>query len=290
MEFKHIGIVGKPQAKTLTPHIINLARYLDRLGIVVYLDCGNGCDYSGFNGITGALSLYLDKVDLVIVIGGDGTLLAVGRVVADCSIPILGVNQGRLGFMTDIAINTMFEVLDTILVGCKYTIEERSLMQAVVKRNGVVVYNAIALNDIVISRGAIGNMIEFDISIDEQFVLSQKSDGVIFTTPTGSTAYALAAGGPILHPQSHVFSIVPICPQSLSNRPLVVSDLVTINFSLIKENATQIHFDGQQCFDLSCFDQVILTKYAKVLKIIHPQGYNYYDTLRRKLNWSKRVS
>ncbi len=148
----------------------------------------------------------------------------------------------------------------------------------------------LALNDVVISRGAIGNMIEFNISIDNDFVLSQKSDGVIFSTPTGSTAYSLAAGGPILHPQAHVFSIVPICPQSMTNRPLVVHDSATIEFDLVRENATQIHFDGQECFDLQFQDKVVLAKHPQQFKIIHPRKYNYFHTLRTKLDWSKRVS
>jgi NAD+ kinase len=133
-------------------------------------------------------------------------------------------------------------------------------------------------------------VIEFDIKIDGEFVLSQKSDGIIFATPTGSTAYSLAAGGPILHPHSNVFAIVPICPQSLTNRPLVVGNSVAIEFTLIRENATQIHFDGQECFDLEYHDQVILSKHPKTLRLIHPHGYNYYRTLRKKLDWSKRVS
>lgn len=192
--------------------------------------------------------------------------------------------------MTDIAVNEMTEIIDSVVLDGQYNIELRSFLMAEVIRDNKVLALAIALNDVVISRGAIGNMIEFDISIDGQFVLSQKSDGVIFATPTGSTAYSLAAGGPIMHPNAKVFSIVPICPQALTNRPLVVHDEAVIEFTLVRENATQAHFDGQETFDLRFHDQVRLSKHPKALRLIHPHGYSYYSTLRQKLDWSKRVS
>ena len=290
MHFKQIAIVTKHQNPDVTDHISLLANHLKQLGANVYIDC-NDClndDFVGYT--TGSITQFLTELDLVIVVGGDGTLLSVGRIVANHDIPIIGVNKGKLGFMTDIAADEMLQKLDSILIEGSYTIEQRDLLNANVIRHNKVVYTAIALNDVVISRGAIGNMIEFDIKIDGEFVLSQKSDGIIFATPTGSTAYSLAAGGPILHPHSNVFAIVPICPQSLTNRPLVVGNLVAIEFTLIRENATQIHFDGQECFDLEYHDQVILSKHPKTLRLIHPHGYNYYRTLRKKLDWSKRVS
>ncbi len=192
--------------------------------------------------------------------------------------------------MTDITVDEMIVVIQSILVDNNYTLEARSLLAAKVIRDGKTVDNGVALNDIVISRGAIGNMIEFDINIDNQSVLSQKSDGVIFATPTGSTAYSLAAGGPIINPDAKVFSIVPICPQSLTNRPLVVNDSGVIEFILMRENSTQLHVDGQECFNLIYKDKVILNKHPKQLQFIHPQDYNYYKTLKRKLEWSKRLS
>jgi NAD+ kinase len=192
--------------------------------------------------------------------------------------------------MTDVVVEEMIEVIENIILKSNYTIESRTLLHANVLRDNKNEYHSVALNDVVISRGAIGNMIEFDIQIDGQFVLSQKSDGIIFATPTGSTAYSLAAGGPILHPNANVFSVVPICPQSLTNRPFVTSDDSVIEFILARENATQIHFDGQECFDLQLNDRVFLKKYPEVIRLIHPRGYNYYRTLRKKLEWSKRVS
>lgn len=291
MFFKHVALVGKYQSTTLTTHIVNLYEHLQSLGVNVYVDCDGYCDSENFTGITtGSLSNWHDILDLVIVVGGDGTLLSAARGLVNHNIPVIGVNQGKLGFMTDIAVDDMLNVIDTVIINGHFTIESRSLINASVIRDNKEIMQAVALNDVVISRGAIGNMIEFDISIDDHFVLSQKSDGVIFSTPTGSTAYSLAAGGPILHPQAHVFSIVPICPQSMTNRPLVVYDDARIEFDLVRENATQIHFDGQECFDLQFQDKVLLSKHPKKFQIIHPDGYNYFHTLRTKLDWSKRVS
>lgn len=291
MRFKHIAIVGKYQSTTLSAQVLTLAHHLQDMGIKVCIDGMNNSSSDEFKEFTtGCLNEWLSVLDLVIVVGGDGTLLASSRVVVNNGIPIIGINQGRLGFMTDIVANDMFEALDKILLNGDYIIEERALLEAKVMRNNQCVYTAIAINDVVISRGAVGSMIEFEISIDNEFVLSQKSDGVIFATPTGSTAYSLAAGGPIIQPKSQVFSIVPICPQSMTNRPLVVSDKVMIEFKLIRDNATQVHFDGQECFDLKYKDEVLLTRYSKPLHLIHPKDYNYYHTLRNKLDWSKRVS
>ncbi len=291
MKFNNIALISKYQTTELVEHIEKLAEYLSTLNIQVYLDCGKHCDNKKFAEYkTGNLKDWLDEIDLVIVVGGDGTLLSVARVIVDYNIPIIGINQGKLGFMTDIAVDEMITIIQDILVNNNFSIETRSLLAAKVIREENIVDEGVALNDIVISRGAIGNMIEFDISIDKQSVLSQKSDGVIFATPTGSTAYSLAAGGPIIHPDANVFSIVPICPQSLTNRPLVVSDNGVIEFILMRENSTQLHFDGQECFNLRYQDKVILNKYPKQLQLIHPQNYNYYRTLRRKLEWSKRES
>ncbi|MCE3268140.1 MAG: kinase [Burkholderiales bacterium] len=291
MQFKNIAIVGKYQSDNLTMQILELVKFLHKIDMNVYVDCGDLCNYEKLHNCqTGKLAGWLKILDLVIVVGGDGTLLSAARQIAGHNIPIIGVNQGRLGFMTDISISNMLPVLEQIIKSNEYNVEERTLINGVVIRDNKVFHSALALNDIVIARGAIGNMIEFDLSIDGQFVLSQKSDGVIFATPTGSTAYSLAAGGPILHPGSGVFAIVPICPQSMTNRPIVVSDNVNIEFSQIRENATQLHFDGQECIDLNFQDKVLLSKHLATLKLIHPKDYNYYYTLRRKLDWSKRVS
>ncbi len=291
MQFKNIALIGKYQAIELIEQVLQLAKHLKTKGFNIFIDSSTYCAIEGFGEFEhGELDNWLDNLDLVIIIGGDGTMLSVARTIVNHDIPIIGINQGKLGFMTDISIEEMSNTIDDMLIRQNYTLESRTLLSAKVIRNHKLIFRSLALNDVVISRGAIGNMIEFDITIDKQFVLSQKSDGVIFSTPTGSTAYSLAAGGAILHPHAHVFSMVSICPQSLTNRPLVVNDDVKIEFTLIRENATQIHFDGQECFDLLYQDQVVLTKHNKRLKILHPTQYNYYRTLRRKFDWSKRIS
>ena len=291
MQFKKIALVGKLGSVAIVEHILPLAVYLNSIGIMVYIDCQQECvQYIDEKFDVGDLLDWIDVLDLIIVVGGDGTILSVARKAVNFKIPIVGVNQGKLGFMTDIAADEMILGIENIVLNNNFIAEYRSLLLAEVYRGDKIVYNSVALNDVVISRGAIGNMIEFDIAVDGQFVLSQKSDGIIFATPTGSTAYSLAAGGPILHPKSPVFSVIPICPQSLTNRPLVVSDNSTIEFTLAMENATQIHFDGQECYDLVLNDKVILKKYPEMLKLIHPTEYNYFRTLRKKFDWSKRVS
>ena len=288
--FTHIAIIGRRNSPHLLEHVTRLANFLQQTGCVVYVDSNLADEIDCSACKIGELSQWVSLIDLAIIVGGDGTMLSAGRELVNHNIPIIGVNQGRLGFMTDIAIDDMLSVIQEILIKRNYIHEERSLLSAQVIRCGKFVYQSLALNDIVISRGAIGSMIEFEMSINNEFVHSQKSDGVIFSTPTGSTAYSLAAGGPILHPCSNVFSIVPICPQSMSNRPLVISDNLIIELILVKDTPTIIHYDGQDYFDLQLGDQIIITKAKRPLKLLHPGSYNYYRTLRTKLDWAKRVS
>ncbi|MCX8515168.1 MAG: hypothetical protein RL017_945 [Pseudomonadota bacterium] len=291
MLFKNIAIVGKYHNNDLTGHVSKLAEYLQNEHFNVYIDINRNSEVAEFAKFNiGKIEEWTNFINLVIVIGGDGTMLSVARRVVNYAIPIIGINQGRLGFMTDIAIGEMFTAVEDIVVNKNYTLELRTLLKVVIIRDNKQIIQYVGLNDIVISRGNIGSMIEFNISIDDQFVLSQKSDGIIFATPTGSTAYSLAAGGPILHPQAAVFSIVPICPQSLTNRPIVIHDSAKIEFDLVRGNSTLLHIDGQDCFDLQLNDKIILSKFPKQFTIIHPQNYNYYTTLRTKLYWSKRVS
>ena len=190
MKFKNIALIGKYQSSDVTDLVITLAKHINSLGLIAYVDCSEYCSINN-NFIelnTGNINSWLDILDLVIVIGGDGTLLSVARKIVDHNIPIVGINQGTLGFMTDISADKMLATIDDIILNANYKLEKRSLIHAKVMRNNQIITENIALNDVVISRGGIGNMIEFDISVDSDFVLSQKSDGVIFATPTGSTA------------------------------------------------------------------------------------------------------
>lgn len=288
--FINIAIIGRRNSAHLIEQVSKLAACLIALGCRVYIDSGIADEQFCPAYRYSQLEDWVGEIDLAISIGGDGTMLSVGRAIVNYGIPVVGVNQGKLGFMTDIAVEEMLDVISTMILEHKYVEEERSLLSAQVIRNGLVVNQALALNDIVLSRGAIGMMTEFEMSINNEFVQKQKSDGVIFATPTGSTAYSLAAGGPILHPHSKVFAIVPICPQSMSNRPIVISDEAMIELNLISDNMTILHYDGQEYFNLNQYDHVVISKSERPLRLLHPMDYNYYNTLRSKLDWSKRVS
>ncbi len=178
--------------------------------------------------------------------------------------------------------------MEAILRG-EYVPEDRILLHASLVRDGVEISHALAFNDVVFSRGATGAMIEFEVFIDTQFVYSQRSDGLIVSTPTGSTAYSLASGGPILHPTVPAITLVPICPQSLSNRPIAVNDSSVVEFVLTRGSDTHVHFDGQSHQAVLERDRVILRRYHNTLRILHPIGYNYYDMLRHKLHWGERL-
>lgn len=288
--FTNIAIIGRRNSEHLVEQVTKLAEWLQDFGCRAYLDDSVANDFYCPGYRCGKLADWIDAIDLAIIIGGDGTMLSVGRQIVNHGIPIMGINQGRLGFMTDISADEMLPIIKDMLMMREYVEEERTLLSAQVIRDGKFVYNDLALNDIVISRGAKGSMIEFEMSINNAFVQTQKSDGVIFSTPTGSTAYSLAAGGAILHTDAKVFSIVPICPQSMSNRPIVISDDAEIELTITRDTTTIIHYDGQEYFDLAKNDKVVISKSKRPLRLLHPMSYNYFNTLRTKLDWAKRVS
>ena len=241
-------------------------------------------------------NLYLDNeclkksCDLIIVIGGDGSFLSAARTIIDANVPILGIHKGRLGFLADLNFDKIKSSLMAILSG-KYIEERRSLLQAsVVPTNNKKISKNCALNDIVFFNGKIPRLMEFEIFIDKQFVLQLRADGLIIATPTGSTAYSLSAGGPILYPTLRVFNLVPMSPHTLSSRPLVINENSNIQLKLLDHpNNTDcgLSFDGQNYVKLNISDQIIITKYPTELRLIHPVKYNYFTMLREKLGWSK---
>ena len=241
-------------------------------------------------------NLYLDNeclkksCDLIIVIGGDGSFLSAARTIIDANVPILGIHKGRLGFLADLNFDKIKYSLMAILSG-KYIEERRSLLQAsVVPTNNKKINTNCALNDIVFFNGKIPRLMEFEIFIDKQFVLQLRADGLIIATPTGSTAYSLSAGGPILYPTLRVFNLVPMSPHTLSSRPLVINENSNIQLKLLDHpNNTDcgLSFDGQNYVKLNISDQIIITKYPTELRLIHPVKYNYFTMLREKLGWSK---
>ncbi|WP_434626857.1 NAD kinase [Chromobacterium sp. CV08] len=286
--FKHICLVARHSKPGITPSLLLLADHLAAGGATVLIDKESvGPDEA--NG-----HVLIDRndmgklADLCIVLGGDGTMLSIARLLAPYRVPLVGINQGRLGFMTDIPLHEMLSSIDAILHG-QFVPEDRILLQAAVVREEAEVASALAFNDVVFSRGAVGSMIEFEVFIDNQFVYSQRSDGLIVSTPTGSTAYSLASGGPILHPTLQAIALVPICPQSLSNRPIAVNDSCEVEFMLTRGLDARVHFDGQLHCDLMEMDRVLIRRYRNPLRILHPEGYNYYDMLRHKLHWGERL-
>jgi len=228
------------------------------------------------------------KADLAIVVGGDGTMLAAARELVRHRVPLVGINQGRLGFMTDIGHDHMQAGVGAILDG-KYAIEERSLLEAEIMRAGKSVLRTIALNEAVIGKGSQGRLIEFELSVDGEFVYRLRADGIIVSTPTGSTAYALSAQGPILHPAVPALTLVPLNPHTLSARPVSVSDRSVIEIMMVHALDARAHLDGLALADMAEGDRLVLKRSADVVRFVHPPGYRYFATLREKLGWSEAI-
>ena len=222
------------------------------------------------------------------MLGGDGTFLSAARKVAPFRIPLIGVNQGHLGFLTQVPRENMVAEIAGMLTG-KHHAEERILLETDLIRGAGSVKKSLALNDVVISRGGAGQMIEFETFINQEFVYTQRSDGLIVSTPTGSTAYALAAGGPILQASLRAFTLVPICPQSMTNRPIAVADTCEIDILITKAGDARAHFDGQSYIDIQSGDILRIRRYRHNLRVLHPVDYSYYTTLRQKLHWGEQL-
>jgi NAD+ kinase len=228
------------------------------------------------------------ECDAVVVMGGDGTMLSIARELAPHGVPLIGINQGRLGFLTDITVEDMYGAVAEILSG-QYVAEERILLNGQVRRGLERVFEATAFNDVVVGKGGSGRLIDLEISINSEFVYSQRADGLVVTTPTGTTAYSLSAGGPIVHPTLEAVALVPICPHTLSARPIVVSSHSRIELILTYADDARVHFDGQHYFDLQSGDHVWITRASRPVTLLHPHSYSYYDTLRQKLHWGKKL-
>ncbi|MDP2811569.1 MAG: NAD kinase [Rhodocyclaceae bacterium] len=226
-----------------------------------------------------------ERADVAVVLGGDGTLLNAARRLAESGVPLTGVNQGRLGFMTDIARDDMLSAMEQMLEG-RFMAEPRFLLDAEVLRAGERVFHTLALNDVVVRKGDIGRLIEINVEVDREFLHVLRADGVIVATPTGSTAYALSANGPILHPAVPGIALVPLCPHALSNRPITLCDQSRIDLTLVPPNDASVHCDGQSRFDAHAGDCVRVTRSSHVATLLHPPGYSYFAMLREKLHWS----
>lgn len=227
-----------------------------------------------------------EHCDLAIVVGGDGTLLTAARSLADAGVPIVGVNLGRLGFLVDVSPGTMLERLGEILDG-HFTEERRSLLNAAIIRDGHVLQETPALNDVVMRIKNVVRMIEFETWINGVFVNIQRADGMVVSTPTGSTAYALSGGGPILHPSLEAILLMPICPHTLSSRPIVVGSSAEIEIRICQgvRETGQVVMDGQNNIDVAAGDTLRIRRKQQMIRLLHPPDYDYYQILRAKLNW-----
>ena len=284
--FRSVALIGRYNTPASAGALAQLGEFLASRGCRVLMeqDTADSC------GVTGLALASYDTIgtecDLAVVLGGDGSMLSAARQLAAHSVPLIGINHGRLGFMTDIAAGTMLETLGEVLDG-KFSIEERTMLSAKVVRAGDTIFSTLALNDVVVNKGAVGRLIEFLVRIDGEFVYDLRSDGLIVATPTGSTAYALSSNGPILQPSMPGFALVPICPHTLSNRPITVSENSRIEVVLKRSIDARLHFDGQPQCDLHEEDHVLVTRADQKIRFVHPPGYSYFAMLREKLHWSE---
>lgn len=287
-KFNRIAIIGRQRLENIQETLASLYHYLKAHGYHVFfeLETGRQLSFIQPNECIPCEQL-ATACELLLVVGGDGSLLHAAHIAVDQSLPVLGINRGRLGFLTDIYPHE-FSKIEQVLNG-HYVEEKRFLLAADINQPGSAPIQA--LNEIVLSQGNSGHMLEFSISIDQQAVCEFRSDGLIISTPTGSTAYALSGGGPILHPTLNAMVLVPMFPHTLSNRPLVIDggSQLTIHISASNKAAPYLTGDGQQPMNVPLPGEVLIKKKAKFLSLIHPLDYNYYQTLRSKLGWQLSV-
>lgn len=292
-QFRHVALFGKthasvtgPALEALRAALEDVAHFLARQGCEVVLDAQT----AQFLGLSGYPTLGLAEMglqcDLGIAVGGDGTMLGVARQMASFGMPLVGINQGRLGFMTDIALKDYAQALTPMLQG-RYQTDVRGLLQAQVLRDGRSVFDALAMNDVVVYRGGTSGMVELRVEVDGHFVANQRTDGLIIATPTGSTAYSLSVGGSLLHPAIGGWIMAPIAPHSLSNRPLVLSDRSCVSIELVAGRYASANFDMQSLASLMIGDRITVQRSAHEVRFLHPEGWSYFDTLRKKMHWNE---
>jgi NAD+ kinase len=286
--FKHVAIVGKYNAVGSKDALERIAHFLHDQGCDVAIEHETALN----TGLTQYHVLDVEGIgaqcDLALVMGGDGTMLGIGRQLARYNVPLVGINQGRLGFITDIPFNT-FEVLLAPMLRGEFEEDQRALMQAGVWRDGHCVFETIAMNDVVVNRGGAPSMVELRVEVDGHFVANQRADGLIISSSTGSTAYALSAGGPLLHPAIDGWLMVPIAPHTLSNRPIVLPSTGEIAVEVVAGRDASAHFDMQTFTSLLHHDRITVRRSAHKLRLLHPVGWSYFDTLRKKLHWNEGV-
>jgi len=284
--FKTVALIGKYKTPGIAEPLLSLASFLREKGVTVVVDNLTAEHLQPNPYRVLPLEDMAGVVDLAIVLGGDGTMLNIARTLVSFKIPLIGVNQGRLGFLTDLSLDTMLQSIESMLKG-EYVTEQRMLLGTRVLRKGQRVFNSLAFNEVVVHRSNVSSMLEFEVRINGEYVYTQRADGLIVATPTGSTAYALSAGGAIVHPSLDVISLVPVCPHTLSNRPIIVAGNSAIEILMHRTEDVRVRFDSHTHFDLHLHDTLLVTRYPEPVYLLHPLGHSYYHTLREKLLWNK---
>ncbi|MDH5327785.1 MAG: NAD(+) kinase [Gammaproteobacteria bacterium] len=289
--FKKVGIIGKYGDPRVSAELQSLCEFLesrDRQIVVDNITSENIAELSRYQSLT--RRELGESVDLCIVVGGDGTLLNAARSLVNYDVPLLGFNLGRLGFLTDISPDDMQAEMTAVFSG-EFIEEPRGLLHTCIYRHGELINQSCAFNDVVVHKWNGARMLEYETFIDGQFINSTRSDGLIVSTPTGSTGYALSGGGPILHPCLHAILLVPICPHTMTYRPIVVyaDSEIEIIVKDCNQAEAQVTCDGQINLGLQAEDRIVISKHKHLIRLIHPKSYDYYSILRAKLHWAKRL-
>ena len=288
VRFRHAAVVGKYQARGIRPMLEEVAHFLVGLGLEVSFER----ETAHATGVTAFEALDAAEMgrqcDIAVVVGGDGTMLGIARELARYNLPLVGINQGRLGFITDVPVGQYREALAS-RIGGDFEEEHRSMIEGGVWRDDERIFEGLSLNDVVVSRGATASMVELRIDVDDDLVANLRADGLIVASPTGSTAYALSAGGPILHPGIAGWVLVPIASHTLSNRPIVLPDHGEIRITIVAGRDASANFDMHSLASLLHGDQIRVRRSAFKVRFLHPRGWSYYATLRRKLRWYEGV-
>ncbi len=291
--FEHIALVGKyqsPASGVMAEHarktLESIALFLRSQGCSVSLEADTAAHMAMPEYPALDVAQIGKQCDLGLVVGGDGTMLSIGRQLAPYGTPLIGINQGRLGFVTDIPLENFAATLAPMLHG-EFEEDHRPLMHARVLREGVCIFDAFAMNDVVVNRGATSGMVELRVEVDGHFVSRQRADGLIVASPTGSTAYSLSAGGPMLHPSLPGWVLVPIAPHTLSNRPIVLADITEIAIEIVSGRDASANFDMQSLASLHHGDRILVRRAEYCVRFLHPRGWSYFDTLRKKLRWNE---
>ncbi|MHB8345794.1 MAG: NAD(+) kinase [Acidiferrobacterales bacterium] len=283
---KTVGLFGKYGDKSVGGVLDRIYRFLHTRGLEVVLEETTAGLLESPGARTAAPEKIALEIDLAVVVGGDGTMLNVARRLASRAVPVIGVNLGRRGFLTDIPKDSVLDSLAAVLDG-DFRSEQRIMLNVELRRDDQIVHTANALNDVVINKGQLARLIEFEVYVDGEFISSTRGDGIIVATPTGSTAYALSAGGPILHPTLPALALVPICPHTLSYRPVAINSNshVEIAMTNVSNKSAYLTFDGQMGHELQDRDRICVRCSDSPVTLIHPSDHSHYDVLRTKLRW-----